>query len=77
MLILLRDELYEGSWDDFVQDLRDRLEGKPHVFETAPASPRLRDTIRSHLRMIDDLRAIENRHKLNLADRLPDARPGR
>jgi hypothetical protein len=74
MLVLLRDELYEGNWDEFVRDLRDRLDGRPHIFDTAPASTRLQETIRSHLQMIDELRKFETRHRVNLGDRLPDAR---
>ena len=33
MLLTLRDELYEGSWDNMLQDLRDRLKGKPYIFK--------------------------------------------
>ena len=67
MLVLLRDELYEGDWNDFAQDLRDRLEGKPHVFEIQPASPRLQDTIRRHLQLITALHQRERRERVNLA----------
>lgn len=70
MLVLLRDELYEGNWDDFVQDLQDRLSGKPHVFDLAPASPSLQETIRYHLALIQELRQLEVRENLNLADKL-------
>jgi len=35
MLILLRDELYEGRWDLMRQDLLDRLNGRPYIFKLA------------------------------------------
>ncbi len=67
MLVLLRDELYEGSWDDFVGDLQDRLAGRPHVFDIGPASSHLQDTIRQHLRLIERLRELESRDRVDLA----------
>lgn len=70
MLVRLREELYEGSWDHFVQDLEDRLAGRPHVFEVGAASARLQDTIREHLRLIRRLREWEQREQIDLADRL-------
>ncbi len=66
MLVLLRDELYEGDWDEFVQDLQDRLEGRPHLFDIQPASPRLRETIRQHLQLIERLRELETREHVDL-----------
>ena len=66
MLIRLRDELYEGSWDQFVDDLKARLAGKPHIFEIGPVSDRLKETINNHLRMIDRLRALEKQLGVNL-----------
>ncbi|MBV8878465.1 MAG: hypothetical protein JO332_00740, partial [Planctomycetaceae bacterium] len=32
-LVTLRDELYGGSWDQMLGDLRDRLKGKPYIFK--------------------------------------------
>lgn len=72
MLVLLRDELYEGSWDEFVQDLEDRLAARPHLFDITPASPRLRETIRHHLRLIEKLREYEARTGFDLARGLDD-----
>lgn len=67
MLILLRDELYEGNWDDFIEDLQDRLNGRPHLFDIQPASARLQETIRQHLHMIQRLRELEACRRINLA----------
>ena len=59
MLIKLLDELYEGSWDQFVVDLKARLAGEHHIFEIGPAGDRLKETINNHLRMIGRLKALE------------------
>ena len=59
MLLHIRDTLYEGSWEDFVHDLRARAEGRPHVFEIVPASERMKATIEAHLRMVNAMREWE------------------
>ncbi|MCK5113283.1 MAG: hypothetical protein KAR11_00785 [Phycisphaerae bacterium] len=33
VLVVLKHELYEGSWDEMLQDLQARLEGKPYIFK--------------------------------------------
>jgi len=55
MLLRMRDTLYEGVWEDFSRDLRARINGKPHVFETVPTSAAMRDTITQHLVMIAEM----------------------
>ena len=35
MLVVLKRELYEGSWDEMVADLKARLEGRPYIFKLA------------------------------------------
>jgi len=54
MLISLRDELYQGSWDCMVRDLKSRLEGKKYIFKLA-------NRIEDDLARIEKLRAIEAR----------------
>ena len=66
MLLDLRDVLYEGNWDDFRNDLTARQESRPHVFDTIPPSPGLRDTIARHLRVIDELEHWERTHRRRL-----------
>ena len=61
MLIVLKRELYEGSWDEMVTDLRARLEGKPYIFKLA-------HRIVDDLDRIERLRAFEEQHDLNLSD---------
>jgi hypothetical protein len=62
MLLQIRDTLYEGSWDDFVHDLRARAGGRPHVFEIVPASERMKATIAGHLAMIEQMQSWEAAH---------------
>ncbi len=59
MLLQIRDTLYEGSWEDFIRDLEARAAGRPHVFELVPASDKMKATIASHLRMIEEMRKCE------------------
>lgn len=61
MLLRMRDTLYEGVWADFSRDLRSRVEGKPHVFETVPTSEAMRDTIAHHLLLIAEMDEWEQR----------------
>lgn len=67
MLLRIRDTLYEGSWEDFVQDLQARAQGLPHVFETVTDSPCMKATIANHMVMIDNMRAWEARHGRSLS----------
>ena len=58
-LLLLRNELYGGSWEEMELDLRRRLERKPYVF-------RLMNRIEEDLARIDRLRAYEETHRTDL-----------
>jgi len=66
MLLKLRDELYEGSWEQFVMDLKARLAGEPYVFEIGSSSDRLKETINHHLSIITKLKEVEMRMGINL-----------
>lgn len=61
MLILLRDELYDGSWDKMLGDLKDRLRGKPYIFK-------LVNRIQEDIVRIEKLQVYEKKHKVNLAN---------
>lgn len=69
MLIQIRDVLYEGSWDDFLSDLRARAGGRPHVFATVPVSPELQDTISRHIGLIAQMQSWEHQHNHVLTPR--------
>lgn len=61
MLVVLKRELYEGSWDEMAQDLKARLEGRPYIFKLA-------HRIVDDLDRIDLLRAFEQEQGVDLAD---------
>ncbi|MGQ9591712.1 MAG: hypothetical protein ACUVYA_15620 [Planctomycetota bacterium] len=58
-LLALREILYEGSWDEMVQDLLARKEGKPFVYK-------LNACIEEDLERIGKLRSYETQHEVNL-----------
>ncbi len=57
-LLLLRNELYDGSWEEMETDLRNRLEEKPYIF-------RLSNRIEADLARIARLRAYEERYGMS------------
>ena len=59
-LLLLRDELYGGSWDELVADLEARQNRKPFVFK-------LNSRIEEDLERIEMLRAFERETGQDLA----------
>jgi len=61
MLVVLKRELYDGSWDEMETDLRARLEGKPYVFKLA-------HRISDDLERIGRLREFERRCGVDLGD---------
>lgn len=58
-LLLLRDELYNGSWSEMETDLRNRLDKKPYIF-------RLMNRIEEDLARIDTIRRYEIAQGVNL-----------
>ena len=61
MLVVLKRELYEGSWQEMVADLTARLEGRPYIFKLA-------HRIADDLKRIERLRQFEEASGANLAD---------
>ncbi len=59
MLLVMRDELYESSWQIMERDLRDRLQGRPYIYK-------LVNKIETDLAAIAFLRAYETRHRVDL-----------
>ena len=62
-LVTLRDELYGGSWEQMLGDLRDRLKGKPYIFK-------LVNRIQDDIARIEKLSEYEKKYKINLAEYL-------
>jgi hypothetical protein len=60
MLITVRDELYEGSWEQLEADLRARLEGRPYIYKLATR-------IKDDLMRIQKLRGYEEEYDINLS----------
>jgi len=59
LLISLRDELYEKSWDKMLQDLKDRLEKRPYIFK-------LSSRIESDMAAIERMSNYEDEHGVDL-----------
>lgn len=60
-LIALRDELYYGSWDEMIQDLRARLNKKPYIFKIV-------NNLQDDIARVEKLMEYEKKHHVNLAD---------
>ena len=58
-LLVIRDELYEGSWKEMRRDLEDRRDGKPYIFK-------LVNKIEEDLSRIERLSEYESRHTVDL-----------
>ena len=61
MLVVLNRELYEGSWDEMIADLKARLEGRPFIFKLA-------HRIADDLGRIEKLREFERSTGVTLSD---------
>lgn len=65
VLLILRDELYDGSWDEMREDLLGRRDSKPYVFKLATR-------IDEDLERIDRLVRYEEEHQLDLGELLEE-----
>jgi hypothetical protein len=61
MLVVLKRQLYDGNWDTMLDDLRNRLAGKPYIFK-------LVNRIQDDIERIEGLRKFEQEHNVDLAD---------
>ena len=64
-LLILREELYEGSWEEMTADLEARLKTGPHLFE-------LSETIEADIDRIQKLITYETEHDINLGEYLEE-----
>jgi hypothetical protein len=64
-LLILRDELYDGSWVEMRADLAGRRDGKPFIFQLA-------SRIDEDLDRIARLARYEDEHQLDLGEYLDD-----
>ena len=61
MLVVLKAQLYGGKWEPMLDDLRNRLAGKPYIFKLA-------NRIQDDVERIEQMRKFEADHNVDLAD---------
>jgi hypothetical protein len=61
MLIVLKAQLYGGSWQPMLDDLRNRLAGKPYIFKLA-------NRIQDDIERIEQMQKFEAEHNVDLAN---------
>ena len=61
MLVVLKAQLYDDMWEPMLDDLRNRLSGKPYIFKLA-------NRIQDDIRRIEEMQEFESEHDINLAD---------
>ena len=61
MLVVLKAQLYDGTWEPMLDDLRNRLAGKPYIFKLA-------NRIQDDIRRIEEMQEFEAEHNIDLAD---------
>ena len=61
MLIVLRSQLYGGSWEPMLEDLKNRLDGKPYIFK-------LVNRIQDDIERIEQMADFETEHQIDLAN---------
>jgi hypothetical protein len=61
MLVILKKQLYGGQWEPMLDDLRNRLDGKPYIFKLA-------NRIQDDIERIEKMSAFEKENGIDLAD---------
>ena len=61
MLVILKSQLYGGRWEPMLEDLQNRLDGKPYIFKLA-------NRIKDDVERIQFMQAFEKEHDIDLAD---------
>ena len=61
MLVILKAQLYDGTWDSILNDLKNRLAGKPYIFK-------LVNRINEDIERIEEMQQFETEHNVDLAD---------
>ena len=60
MLVILKAQLYGGTWEPMLDDLQNRLAGKPYIFK-------LVNRIKDDIERIKQMRKFEEEHNVDLA----------
>ena len=61
MLVVLKKQLYGGSWEPMLDDLQNRLAGKPYIFK-------LVNRIKDDIERIEHMQNFEVEQNIDLAD---------
>lgn len=61
MLVVLKAQLYSGSWSAMLDDLENRLKGKPYIFKLA-------NRIKDDVDRINEMKEFESEYHVDLAD---------
>lgn len=61
MLVVLKAQLYDDMWEPMLDDLRNRLSGKPYIFK-------LVNRIQDDIGRIEEMQEFESEHDIDLAD---------
>ncbi len=61
MLVVLKSQLYDNRWEPMLEDLHNRLEGKPYIFK-------LVNRIKDDIERIDRMRQFEKDHNVDLSN---------
>ena len=61
MLVILKAQLYGGQWKPMLEDLENRLEGKPYIFKLA-------NRIKDDVERIRSLQVFEQENGVDLDD---------
>ncbi len=61
MLVILKAQLYGGTWEPMLDDLQNRLEGKPYIFKLA-------NRIKDDVERIEQMHKFEEEHNIDLTE---------
>ena len=61
MLVVLKAQLYGGTWEPMLDDLQNRLAGRPYIFKLA-------NRIKDDIERIEQMQKFEAEHNVDLAD---------
>jgi len=61
MLVVLKSQLYDRTWEPMLDDLQNRLTGKPYIFK-------LVNRIKDDIERIEEMKKFEEEHHIDLAD---------
>lgn len=60
MLVILKSQLYGNRWEPMLEDLQNRLEGKPYIFKLA-------GRIKEDIERIERMKSFEAEHGIDLS----------